>query len=62
VHFGTQRRPVLIVHRGGCHANHDYARPATIAQARSALEPDDTTPCPACRPDRPLRTTAHTDG
>jgi hypothetical protein len=58
VYFGPERGPARIVHRGDCHANHDYARPATTEQARAVLTRDDAAPCGICRPDRPLRTAA----
>jgi hypothetical protein len=57
-YFGPERGPARIVHRGDCHANHDYARPATTEQARAILIRPDAAPCGTCRPDRPLRTAA----
>jgi hypothetical protein len=57
-YFGPERGPARIVHRGDCHANHDYARPATTDQARAILTRHDAAPCDICRPDRPLRTAA----
>ncbi|WP_443071591.1 DUF6233 domain-containing protein [Streptomyces sp. NBC_01477] len=53
VYFGTTVGPARIVHRGTCHANHDYARPATTEQARAVLERADAAACQVCRPDRP---------
>nr|WP_240964426.1 DUF6233 domain-containing protein [Streptomyces sp. C1-2] len=58
VFFADDTGPARIVHRGGCHANRDHARPATTEQARAALRRDDATPCQVCRPDQPLRTAA----
>jgi hypothetical protein len=36
-YFGPERGPARIIHRGNCHANHDYARPASTEQARTIL-------------------------
>jgi hypothetical protein len=58
VYFGVDRGPARIVHRGGCRACRDLARPATTDQARTALTRPDTAPCPVCRPDRQLNAAA----
>ncbi|MBM9506654.1 DUF6233 domain-containing protein [Actinacidiphila acididurans] len=55
VYYGVDTGPARIVHRGGCGACRDRARPATTDQARTLLHRPDTAPCQICRPDRPLK-------
>ncbi|WP_392958684.1 DUF6233 domain-containing protein [Streptomyces sp. LN245] len=48
VHFGTQRGPARIVHRGGCRAAATSPDPPHRT-ARTLRTRDDATPCPMCR-------------